>query len=166
MVDEFPDGHALEMDERLVAYPPGPRRPYGHGRIVFRGVKRLRERGRPIRRGTATARGKGRRGERPLARLRVVGILAAVVRGRGRFGSDGPSRPSRRGVRRHPSDVEWARTRGLDAWVVEAGDFDLDAFARYRRIRILTYFSSVQMLHTVIEHFVESRVECVLGYPG
>ena len=34
----------------------------------------------------------------------------------------------------------------------------------YRRIRILTYSSSVQMLHTVLERFAESRVECVLGY--
>ena len=33
-----------------------------------------------------------------------------------------------------------------------------------RDIRILTYSSSVQMLHTVLERFAESRVECVLGY--
>ena len=43
-------------------------------------------------------------------------------------------------------------------------DFDLDAFAQYRCIRILTYSSSVQVLHTVLERFAESRVECVLGY--
>lgn len=42
-----------------------------------------------------------------------------------------------------PSDVGRARTRVLDARAVEAGDFDLDAFARYRHIRILTYSRSV-----------------------
>ena len=63
-----------------------------------------------------------------------------------------------------PSDGGWVRTRVLDARAIEAGDFDLDAFARYRHIRILTYSSSVQMLHTVLERFAESRVECVLGY--
>ena len=56
------------------------------------------------------------------------------------------------------------RTRVLDAQAIETCDFDLDAFARYRRIRILTYSSSVQMLHTVLERFTESSVECVLGY--
>ena len=63
-----------------------------------------------------------------------------------------------------PSETAWARTRVLDAQAIETCDFDLDAFARYRRIRILTYSSSVQMLHTVLERFAESRVECVLGY--
>ena len=63
-----------------------------------------------------------------------------------------------------PSGGGWARTRVLDARAIEASDFDLDAFARYRHIRILTYSSSVQMLHTVLERFAESRVECVLGY--
>ena len=63
-----------------------------------------------------------------------------------------------------PSEAAWARTRVLDAQAIETSDFDLDAFARYRRIRILTYSSSVQMLHTVLERFAESRVECVLGY--
>ena len=63
-----------------------------------------------------------------------------------------------------PSDAAWARTRVLDAQAIETCDFDLDAFARFRRIRILTYSSSVQMLHTVLERFAESRVECVLGY--
>ena len=63
-----------------------------------------------------------------------------------------------------PSDAAWARTRVLDAQAIETCDFDLDAFARYRRIRILTYSSSVQMLHTVLERFAESRIECVLGY--
>ena len=63
-----------------------------------------------------------------------------------------------------PSETAWARTRVLDAQAIETCDFDLDAFARYRRIRILTYSSSVRMLHTVLERFAESRVECVLGY--
>ena len=63
-----------------------------------------------------------------------------------------------------PSEMAWARTRVLDAQAVETSEFDLDAFARYRRIRILTYSSSVQMLHTVLERFAESHVECVLGY--
>ena len=63
-----------------------------------------------------------------------------------------------------PSGGGWARTRVLDARAIEAGDFDLDVFARYRHIRILTYSSSVQMLHTVLERFAESHVECVLGY--
>ena len=63
-----------------------------------------------------------------------------------------------------PSDAGWARTRVLDARAIEAGDFDLDVFARYSHIRILTYSSSVQMLHTVLERFAESHVECVLGY--
>ena len=62
-----------------------------------------------------------------------------------------------------PSDAAWARTRVLDAQAIETCDFDLDAFARFRRIRILTYSSSVQMLHTVLKRFAESRVECVLG---
>ena len=39
-----------------------------------------------------------------------------------------------------------------------------DEFGRYRRIRILTYSSSTQMLSTVLERFEEARVECVLGY--
>ena len=42
-----------------------------------------------------------------------------------------------------PSQTAWARTRVLDAQAIETCDFDLDAFARYRRIRILTYSSSV-----------------------
>ena len=63
-----------------------------------------------------------------------------------------------------PSDAAWARTRVLDAQAIETCDFDLDAFAQYRCIRILTYSSSVQMLHTVLERFAESQVECVLGY--
>ena len=63
-----------------------------------------------------------------------------------------------------PSEAAWARTQVLDARAIETCEFDLDAFARYRQIRILTYSSSVQMLHTVLERFAESRVECVLGY--
>ena len=61
-------------------------------------------------------------------------------------------------------DAAWARTRVLDAQAIATGDFDLDAFAQYRRIRILTYSSSVPMLRTVLERFEESSVECVLGY--
>ena len=34
-----------------------------------------------------------------------------------------------------PSEAAWARTRVLDAQAIETSDFDLDAFARYRRIR-------------------------------
>ena len=63
-----------------------------------------------------------------------------------------------------PSEAAWARTQVLDARAIETCDFDLDAFARYRRIRILTYSSSVQMLRTVLERFAESHVECVLGW--
>ena len=63
-----------------------------------------------------------------------------------------------------PSDAAWARTSVLDAQAIETADFDLDAFARFRHIRILTYSSSVQMLHTILERFAEARVECVLGY--
>ena len=35
-----------------------------------------------------------------------------------------------------PSEAAWARTRVLDAQAIETCDFDLDAFARYRCIRI------------------------------
>ena len=63
-----------------------------------------------------------------------------------------------------PSDAAWAQTRVLDAQAIDTCDFDLDSFAQYRCIRILTYSSSVQMLHTVLDRFTESRVECVLGY--
>ena len=51
-----------------------------------------------------------------------------------------------------PSDAAWATTRVLDA------------FARYWRNRILTYSSSMRMLHTVVGRFAESHVECVIGY--
>ena len=63
-----------------------------------------------------------------------------------------------------PSEAAWARTQVLDARAIETCEFDLDAFARYRHNRILTYSSSVRMLHTVLERFAESHVECVLGY--
>ena len=63
-----------------------------------------------------------------------------------------------------PSEADWVRTRVLDARAIETCDFDLESFARYRCIRILTYSASVAMLHTVLERFAESRVECVLGY--
>ena len=63
-----------------------------------------------------------------------------------------------------PSDAAWAQTRVLDARAIGTSQFDLDAFARYQYIRILTYSSSVQMLQTVLDRFAESRVECVLGY--
>ena len=63
-----------------------------------------------------------------------------------------------------PSDAAWARTRVLDAEATGVGEFDLDEFGRYCRIRILTYSSSTQMLSTVLERFEEASVECVLGY--
>ena len=63
-----------------------------------------------------------------------------------------------------PSDAAWARTQVLDAEATGVGEFDLDEFGRYRRIRILTYSSSTQMLSTVLERFEQARVECVLGY--
>ena len=63
-----------------------------------------------------------------------------------------------------PIDAAWARTQVLDAEAIGVGEFDLDEFGRYRRIRILTYSSSTQMLGTVLERFEEACVECVLGY--
>ena len=63
-----------------------------------------------------------------------------------------------------PSEGEWVRTRVLEAKAIETREFDLESFARYRTIRILTYSASVAMLHTVLERFEDSRVECVLGY--
>ena len=63
-----------------------------------------------------------------------------------------------------PSDAAWVRTRVLDAQAMGTREFDLEEFAQYRRIRILTYSSSIQMLHTVLDRFADSQVECVLGY--
>ena len=63
-----------------------------------------------------------------------------------------------------PNDAEWVRTQVLDARAIGTCEFDLDEFAQYRRIRILTYSSSVQMLSTVLDRFEEASVECVLGY--
>ena len=63
-----------------------------------------------------------------------------------------------------PGDAAWARTQVLDAEATGVGEFDLDEFGRYRRIRILTYSSSTQMLSTIVERFEEASVECVLGY--
>ncbi len=63
-----------------------------------------------------------------------------------------------------PTDAAWARTQVLDAEATGVDQFDLDEFGRYRRIRILTYSSSTQMLSTVLERFEEACVECVLGY--
>ena len=63
-----------------------------------------------------------------------------------------------------PGDAAWARTRVLDAEATGVGEFDLDEFGQYRRIRILTYSSSTRMLSTVLERFEEASVECVLGY--
>ena len=63
-----------------------------------------------------------------------------------------------------PNDAEWVRTQVLDARAIGTCEFDLDAFERYRRIRILTYSSSVRMLSTVLDRFEEASVECVLGY--
>ena len=50
-----------------------------------------------------------------------------------------------------PSDAEWATTRVLDAC------------ARYRRNRIFAYPPSIRMLHTVVDRFAESHVECGLS---
>ena len=61
-------------------------------------------------------------------------------------------------------DVAWAITRVDDAQAIEPSDIDLDAFGRYPRDRILTDSLSVRMLHTVVEGFAESHVECVLSY--
>ena len=78
---------------------------------------------------------------------------------------EGPPDPESAGtLALFPSDAAWARTQVLNARAIETCEFDLDAFAQYRHIRILTYSSSVRMLHTVLERFTESRVECVLGY--
>ena len=63
-----------------------------------------------------------------------------------------------------PSEGEWTRTQVLEAQPVETFDFGIEAFAQYRTIRILTYSPSVPMLHTVLERFAESEVECVLRY--
>ena len=63
-----------------------------------------------------------------------------------------------------PSDAAWARTQVLDAEATGVGEFDLDEFGRYSRIRILTYSSSTKMLSTVLERFKKARVECVLGH--
>ncbi|MCY4555308.1 MAG: hypothetical protein OXF79_02750 [Chloroflexi bacterium] len=63
-----------------------------------------------------------------------------------------------------PTDAGWARTQVLDAEATGVGEFDLDEFGRYRRIRILTYSSSTQMLSTVLDRFEEASVECVPGY--
>ncbi len=51
------------------------------------------------------------------------------------------------------SDATWMKTQVLDARAVGTREFDLDEFARYRRIRILTYSSSVPMLSTLFERF-------------
>ena len=61
-------------------------------------------------------------------------------------------------------EAEWVRTQVLDAEATGTREFNLDEFARYRRIRILTYSSSVQMLSTVLDRFEQASVECVLGY--
>ena len=61
-------------------------------------------------------------------------------------------------------DATWMKTQVLDARAVGTRDFDLDEFARYRRIRILTYSSSVPMLATLFERFPDATVECVFGY--
>ena len=63
-----------------------------------------------------------------------------------------------------PEDAAWARTRVLEARAIRTCEFDLEEFSRYRRIRILTYSSSVKMLGTVLDRFAEASVECVLGH--
>ena len=52
----------------------------------------------------------------------------------------------------------------LDSQAIRIGDFDLDEFAEYRTIRILTYSSSLQMLHTLLKRCAEADIECVLGH--
>ncbi len=61
-------------------------------------------------------------------------------------------------------NTSWARSLVLEAKAIGTCNFDLDEFARYREIRILTYSSSVPMLSTVLDQFEGASVECVLGY--
>ncbi len=62
------------------------------------------------------------------------------------------------------SNAAWVQTQILDAQGLASRDFSLEEFAKYRKIRILTYSASVAMLATVLEQFEDACVECVLGY--
>ncbi|MXX87884.1 MAG: hypothetical protein F4213_15210 [Boseongicola sp. SB0677_bin_26] len=62
------------------------------------------------------------------------------------------------------SDAVWAPTTVLDAQALAVRHFDLDEFARYRCIRILTYSASVPMLASLLEQFEEASVEVVMGH--
>ena len=77
---------------------------------------------------------------------------------------DPPSSGSPSTLTLFPDETEWARTRVLDSQAIRIGDFDLDEFAEYRTIRILTYSSSLQMLHTLLKRCAEADIECVLGH--
>ena len=163
--DESPHGHALAMDERLVAHLPSPGWPRGHGGYGISWRKRARERSHRIRRSIATARRQGRAGRTvacaPAGR-RYSGAPLPVGEGDSQtMDHRGPPGAEPTGtLALFPSDG--GRTRVLAARAIEAGDFDLYAFARHSYIRIFTYSLSMQMLHTVLERFAESRVESVL----
>ncbi len=62
------------------------------------------------------------------------------------------------------SDAAWAPTQVLDARALGVRHFDLEEFARYRCIRILTYSASVPMLASLLERFEEASVELVMGH--
>ncbi len=62
------------------------------------------------------------------------------------------------------SDAAWAPTQVLDARALAARNFDLEEFAQYRCIRILTYSASVPMLATLFDRFEEASVEVVMGH--
>ena len=54
----------------------------------------------------------------------------------------------------------------LEYWSREPSmvSFDLNEFAKYRTIRILTYSPSLQMLHTLLKRCGAAKMECVLGH--
>ncbi len=61
-------------------------------------------------------------------------------------------------------DAEWAPTQVLDARALGVRHFDLQEFARYRCIRILTYSASVPMLAALLDRFGDASVEVVMGH--
>ena len=77
---------------------------------------------------------------------------------------DRPAGGSKSTLNLFPEETEWAHTRVLHSQAIKIEDFDLDQFAEYRTIRILTYSSSLQMLHTLLKRCVEANIECVLGH--
>ena len=77
---------------------------------------------------------------------------------------DRPTGGSKSTLNLFPEETEWAHTRVLHSQAIKIEDFDLDQFAEYRTIRILTYSSSLQMLHTLLKRCVEANIECVLGH--